>query len=129
MTDRLHELLSRKYAARDRSKPWVFWNRRTGLPYQERKKFMRRLCRKAGVAYFRFHALRHSGASIMDLNKVSRGCIQRILGHRNQRTTELYLHSLGNAERKAMEIFEEITEKSLTQNLTQTQPSGLDKTA
>jgi hypothetical protein len=65
----------------------------------------------------------------MDLNKVSRGCIQRILGHRNQRTTELYLHSLGNAEQKAMEIFEEITEKGLTQSLTQTQPSGLDNMA
>lgn len=127
MTDRLHQLLSRRCAERDPSKPWVFWNHRTGRPYIDRKKIMRRLCEKAEVPYFRFHALRHSGASLMDAHNVSRGSIQRILGHRSQKTTELYLHSLGNSEREAMEIFEEITKKSLTQSLTQVRRSGLDR--
>lgn len=31
------------------------------------------------------------------------GVIQRILGHTNRKTTEGYLHSIGEAERKAME--------------------------
>ena len=71
---------------------------------------MRTLCRKAGVRYFRFHALRHFGASLLDHGKASIGSIQRILGHQNRSTTEIYLHSIGEAEREAMKIFDrEIT--------------------
>ena len=67
---------------------------------------MRTLCRTAGVKYFCFHSLRHSGASIMENNNVPIGAIQRILGHENRSTTEIYLHTLGEAEREAINIFE-----------------------
>ena len=67
---------------------------------------MRGLCKKAEVKYFNFHALRHSGASVMDNNGVPIGSIQRILGHTNRSTTEIYLHSLGESEREAMAVFE-----------------------
>ena len=66
---------------------------------------MRTLCKNAGVPYFRFHPLRHSGASVMDENNVPIGSIQRILGHEDRRTTEIYFHSIGNAEREAMAVF------------------------
>jgi integrase len=55
---------------------------------------MKTLCRMAGIRYFRFHALRHSGASVMDASNVPIGSIQRILGHENRKTTEIYLHGL-----------------------------------
>ncbi|MDZ7598553.1 MAG: tyrosine-type recombinase/integrase [Desulfobacterales bacterium] len=42
---------------------------------------MRTLCKKAGVKYFRYHALRHYGASMLDSARVPIGSIQRILGH------------------------------------------------
>ena len=114
MTNRLFEILSRRYAVRDKSKPWVFWHTcwssKTGEkiegPYADRKRMMRTLCRKAGVRYFRFHALRHFGASVLDSANVNIGSIQRILGHEKRSTTEIYLHSIGSAERAAMEIFE-----------------------
>ena len=79
-------------------------------PYQDRKKIMGTFCRKAGVRYFRFHALRHYGASVMERANVPIGSIQRILGHENRTTTEIYLHSIGNAEREAMEVFEKASQ-------------------
>ncbi len=64
------------------------------------------LCRKVGVRYFRFHYLRHFGASVLDRANVPIGSIQRILGHENRTTTEIYLHSIGEAEREAMAVYE-----------------------
>lgn len=115
MPQRLFDILSRRHASRDQSKPWVFWHEYTSSktgerkagPYQDRKKFMKTLCEKAGVEYFRFHALRHSGASVLDSLNVPIGSIQRILGHENRTTTEIYLHGIGDGERQAMEVFEQ----------------------
>jgi len=116
MTQRLYEILSRRYTNRDPNKPWVFWHRYWDQkkrewvegPYEDRKKIMKSLCKKAGVRYFRFHALRHLGASILDKNNVNIGTIQRILGHENRTTTEIYLHSIGEAEREAMRVYEQV---------------------
>ncbi len=69
--------------------------------------------------YFRFHPMRHSGASIMDGNNVPMGAIQRILGHENRKTTEIYLHSIGDLERNAMDAFERAREKSHTDSHTE----------
>jgi len=120
MTQKLHEILVRRYEDRDPDKPWVFWHRywsrKQGQfvegPFGDRKKLMKRLCEKAGVRHFRFHPIRHSGASIMDGNWVPLGAIQRILGHENRRTTEIYLHSMGDSEREAMRVFERARQKS-----------------
>ena len=132
MTTRLYNMLFRRYKNREKDKPWVFWqrywSRKEGKfvegPYQDRKKIMGTLCRKVGVRYFRFHALRHFGASVMDRANVPIGSIQRILGHENRSTTEIYLHSIGEAEREAMDVFEQATQDGfpaeiLTQSLTQ----------
>jgi integrase len=96
--------------------------------YGDRKKIMKKLCKKAGVRYFRFHPIRHAGASIMDSNNVPIGSIQRILGHENRKTTEIYLHSIGDSERNAMRVFEQAREKSHTESHTGDDPKkkGLD---
>jgi integrase len=122
MTDKLFDILSHRYRSRDKGKPWVFWHRFWSSkekgwvegPYKDRKGLMKSLCSKAGVKYFRYHALRHLGASILDNANVNLGSIQRILGHENRTTTEIYLHSLGESEREAMKIFDQISEKSHT---------------
>lgn len=67
---------------------------------------MSKLCTEAGVHYFQYHALRHMTASILDDLGVPKGAIQRNLGHRNRQTTELCLHSIGEAERAAMDKLE-----------------------
>jgi integrase len=115
MSEKLQGVLKRRFAERDPEKPWVFWHTywsakagelRSG-PYQDRKLIMRVLCKRAGVRYFRFHALRHAGASIMDRMNVPISAIQRILGHENRTTTEIYLHSIGDTERVAIAAYEQ----------------------
>jgi integrase len=118
MTTKLYDILLRRRKHRDKIKQWVFWHRYwdqkkkawIDKPYKDRKTFMKTLCRKAGVRYFRFHVLRHAGASLMDSKGVNIGSIQRILGHENRSTTDIYLHSIGDAEREAMEIFEQASQ-------------------
>lgn len=114
MTERLFGILSRRFNERDKTKPWIFWHRYMSRkekkvvegPYQVRGGIMKSLCRKAGVKYFRFHALRHFGASMLDRANVPIGSIQRILGHENRTTTEIYLHSIGDAERSAINVLD-----------------------
>lgn len=129
MTNKLYDVLYRLYEKRDNTKAWVFWhrywNRKNGQwvegPYQVRSKIMKTLCKKAGVKYFRYHALRHFGASVLDSANVNIGAIQRILGHENRKTTEIYLHSVGESEREAMRIFEEAMGNSHTDSHTDKQ--------
>jgi integrase len=124
MTEKLYKILSRRFKGRNQSKPWVFWHRYWSRkaskfvegPYISRNKIMNVLCKRAGVRYFRYHALRHAGASLMDSHNVPLGSIQRILGHENRKTTEIYLHSIGQQEKDAMDVFEKVRvrEKSHT---------------
>ena len=120
MNDRLHAVLLKRYSERDVNKPWVFWHRYWDCkkgefvegPYKDRKKMMRTLCKQVGVKYFRYHPLRHFGASLLEHKNVPIGDIQRILGHENRKTTEIYLHSIGNGQKTAMDILEENFSKS-----------------
>ncbi|MEJ2592395.1 MAG: tyrosine-type recombinase/integrase [Candidatus Thiodiazotropha sp.] len=103
MVEKLKAILQHRFTHRTEEIPWVFWHtywsRKAGGwvkgPYVERKTLMTSLCKKAKVKYFRYHALRHLTASILDDYGVPIGVIQRILGHQNRRTTEIYLHTIG----------------------------------
>jgi integrase len=114
MVAKLKAILEHRFERRTEGMPWVFWHkywsRKAGGwvkgPYEERKTLMASLCKKAKVKYFRYHALRHLTASILDDYGVQIGVIQRILGHQNRRTTEIYLHTIGEAEREAMNKLE-----------------------
>ena len=125
MPNKLFEILSRKFARRDKRKPWVFWHRYwdkqkkawVNKPFTHRSQIMKNLCIKAGVKHFRFHALRHFGASILDQANVPIGSIQRILGHENRTTTEIYLHSIGEAEKVAMEVLNQQFEDSFSEKV------------
>jgi integrase len=120
MTEKLYDVLLQRYKTRDKDKPWIFWHRYWSKkekrfvigPYKERKLIMKTLCKKAGVKYFRYHALRHLGASILDRAGVNLGSIQRLLGHENRTTTEIYLHSINESEREAIKVFDELEKKS-----------------
>ncbi len=115
MVQMLYDMFEHRFQRREKTIPWVFWHkywsREKGAwvkgPFKDRKKIMGTLCKRAKVKYFRYHALRHLTASILDDIGTPIGTIQRILGHQNRRTTEIYLHSVGDAERKAMDKLQE----------------------
>ncbi|MBU4565576.1 MAG: site-specific integrase [Proteobacteria bacterium] len=131
MTHRLHEIMTRRHSVRDCSKPWVFWHqywshKKGGWvegTYSSRHNLMRKLCERAGVKPFAFHALRHAGASLLDQQRVPLGTIQKILGHENRATTEIYLHSLDGSEREAMAAYEQASEMGVTHSHSNPHPN------
>ena len=66
-----------------------------GKPFKYRLQFMRRLCDRAGVKRFGFHAIRHLSASILYHLGYGVAVIQPILRHKSPNTTEKYLKSIG----------------------------------
>lgn len=87
---------------------YVFINHDTGKPYGYRSKFLKTLCRKAGVRVFTYHALRHYGASKLDNAGVALTDIQTLLGHEKVTTTALYLQSLRGSVKTAVKKLEGI---------------------
>ncbi len=126
MTEKLYSILMEKAASRVDKHPWVFWHRyfsrKNGCwkegPFKNRKRIMKTLCAKAGVQYFRYHALRHAGASLMDNINTPIGTIQKILGHENRRTTEIYLHSFNETEKQAIRDYEAARQNPHTESHT-----------
>ncbi len=128
MIPKLKAILFKRYKARDETKSWIFWHQyrsRTEKafvegPYKDRKNMMHGLCKKAGVKYFRFHPLRPFGATMLERVGVPIRTIQTLLGHQNRTTTEIYLHSVGEEERFAMDklgtLFEKSQQKSQQRN-------------
>jgi integrase len=66
-----------------------------GDPFTSRCHFMQRICTKARVKPFGFHAIRHLSAVILYKAGEPMAKIQKILRHRNATTTNRYLESLG----------------------------------
>ena len=66
-----------------------------GQPFKYRLHFMKRLCDKAVVKPFGFHAIRHLSASILYNLGYEVAVIQAILRHKSANTTERYLRSIG----------------------------------
>ena len=110
MSQKLFDIMVSRHKKHDPQMPWIFWHtywshkekRHVSGPYQDRKKIMQTLCKKAGVTYFRFHPFRHFTASILQDQGAPIGVIQSILGHENQKTTEIYLQTVNESERRAM---------------------------
>lgn len=66
-----------------------------GQPYTTAAHVMKRLCSRAGVKRFGFHAIRHLAATILAQEGHSLFSIQHSLRHEKQSTTDRYLHGLG----------------------------------
>lgn len=120
MTEKLYEVLFDLYEKRDPDKEWVFWRRAYNAktkrmeegPYKRgRYTMLKNTYARAGVTYYSFHRFRASGASVMDNNGALLPGIQRVLGHADRRSTEIYLEKLRDVERDAMDIYEKESRK------------------
>ena len=66
-----------------------------GDKFTSRQHYMKRLCKRAGVRPFGFHAIRHLFAVMMYQAGQSVATIQAMLRHKSASTTERYLKRLG----------------------------------
>jgi integrase len=66
-----------------------------GGPFTVRQHFMRKLCERAGVKPFGFHAIRHLTATILYHKGYDLSVIQTILRHKSPTTTNRYLKGIG----------------------------------
>lgn len=104
MTTLLHDALAR-HKVHSRS-AYVFTDRDTGEHYKSRQHYMERLCKRAGVRPFGFHAIRHLAATILAYGGLDIPSIQAVLRHHNPNTTARYIKSLGVQPDKIDSIFE-----------------------
>ena len=65
-----------------------------GEPYRQRNTFMKRLCARAKVKPFGFHALRHKSAAITFVTS-GLNAAQVLMGHYRATTTDRYVRSAG----------------------------------
>ena len=76
---------------------------------------MSRLCNRANVKPFGFHAIRHRVAAILlDSGKATLGQIQEFLRHQRKTTTEAYLKSLDRSSSEVAQILDEFENGNLT---------------
>lgn len=91
-----------------------------GKPYTQRRRFLKGLCKRAGVKEFRFHALRRHVASHLHALGVPLKTIQEILGHAHLLTTERYVYNIGRDLESVVNLLDTEDEKKekLTNGLT-----------
>lgn len=103
MTDDLASALRRH--RKNNMRAMLVFTQEDGQPFTSRQHYMKRLCKRAKVAPFGFHAIRHLSASILAQKGVPLPTIQAILRHKSATTTARYLHSLGIVQDVLSEVF------------------------
>ena len=102
----INESLKKVLAEIPKNNEYIFIWKRTGKPFDYRKKFLKTLCKKAGVKPFGFHALRHFGATRLASAGVAITDIQNLLGHQRTTTTDIYLQSINESVKNAVKKLE-----------------------
>jgi integrase len=108
MSDELFETLQWWWKSRPvKDTPYVFvstCNRHYGKPFTTRRRFLRGLCKRAGVKEFQFHAIRrHVPSYLLDLGVSLEAC-RDLLGHESIRTTAVYMKPIRDAISEAVEL-------------------------
>lgn len=97
LRDEITRLLKSPY--RHAAAKSLFHHGETGEPICHevfRRRFFERDLKESGVRKLRFHDLRHTAATLMIDRGVDLVTVSKILGHKDMKTTMLYLHLLPN---------------------------------
>lgn len=109
MSDKLGSVLKSLWRGRDTSSPYVFnvGGRQLTRDSDFIRHLMERLCKRAGVKRFTFHAIRHHVASVLqDSGKATMKELQLFLRHKRQTTTEHYLHSIDPRLQRIVQVLD-----------------------
>jgi integrase len=90
MTDRVYDIFVRRNAGRSLN-PHVFQNKK-GAQRGYAGQSLRRALKRAGLAGFTIHTLRHTHATRLVQNGVSLYEVKEVLGHTDIKTTMRYAH-------------------------------------
>ena len=91
----LYRALKWQWENRNKNSPYVFTDPESGERFTHRNRFIKGLCKRAGVQPFGFKAFRKYGPSVLnDIHRVSIKKLQRLLRHQTQTTTEIYLKKI-----------------------------------
>jgi integrase len=93
--------------------PYVFFDSKTGNPYQNVKRSFATALRRAKITDFHFHDLRHTFASQLVMAGVDITTIKELLGHKSLTMTLRYAHLAPSHKVKAVDILD----SKLNQNL------------
>ena len=108
MSDELYRILKRRWDKRDKSTPYVIHNEDgSKYTYHQKRHTMKKVCERADVKPFGFHAIRHHVASFLaDTSDVSISQIQKFLRHRKITTTDNYIKTLDPELKQVVRILD-----------------------
>lgn len=88
--------------------PWVFHDAQTGSPYGDIKNSFNGARRRAKIADFRFHDLRHTFASQLVMAGIDLTTVSRLLGHKDLTMTLRYSHLSPLHMARAVDILDDV---------------------
>lgn len=113
MNDTLRRVLEDQVGTRLGLSEYVFQNRNRGFEnygsrFADRRHFIRKLCVRAGVEPFSYHALRRWFTSVLARRGTPLPALQRLLGHSRPSTTDRYVYSVSEDAKKAVNILDSL---------------------
>ena len=93
---------------------FVFYDSKTGNPYQDVKRSFATACRRAGIKDFHFHDLRHTFASHLVMAGIDLTTVKELLGHKTLTMTLRYAHLAPSHKVKAVDILDNTINKKPT---------------